>query len=130
MRFDVVHRGSITYTRKARSTAAERDEHGSLAGGQGGCRCDRCHSAFRRYHRRRYATVQVLRGNPINRRVPITRAAEQLEVLHAAGWRTGKIAAEAGCSPATIMRITRQHRRGVRARCWLVVERSVLAIVP
>lgn len=127
-RFDVIHRGGGTYRRRSRSTAAERDEHGTLAGWQGGCRCGLCRGAFRKYHRLRYLERQVLRTGALNRRVPVARAQEHINVLMSdAGWSAAEIADAAGCSAGTVWRIARAPKK---ARCWLVVESAILAIDP
>lgn len=122
-----MHRAGRTFTRKARSTALERGEHGREAYRQG-CRCSACVDAFRRYHRDRWARLAVARSGVAVRRVPVARAAVHVGRLRAAGWSVPKIAAEAGCSPSTVLRLERLHARGVRARCWSTFEAAVLAI--
>lgn len=124
-RVDVVVRNGKPFTRRARSTALERGEHGLAAFNQG-CRCGRCRSAFRNYHRLRYAEAQVLARGVLNRRVRAARAAEHLAVLRASGWSVRKIAAEVGCHDQTLTRIARKPG----ARWWSVFDARLLGIEP
>jgi hypothetical protein len=121
-RVDVVRRAGKTFTRQARSRALERDEHGREGYAQG-CRCTSCVTAFRRYHRVRYATARALRGQPLNRRVPAVRAAETIELLRLQGWTTAKLAANVGCSGQTIRRVGRGE-----GRVWSTIERALLEL--
>jgi hypothetical protein len=120
-RRDVVRRGETVFTRAARSTALERDEH-SLARYQLGCRCPKCRRARRAYDRGWFATRQILRGGVVNRRVPAARAVDAIGALRARGWSLGKVAAECGCHEATLARIVRAHRQGAQVRCWSMLE--------
>src|SRR5262245_56561743 len=113
--------------RKARSTARERGDHSRESYRQG-CRCRYCVKAFRHYHRKRYARLQVTRVGVTNRRVPAGPAAEHFAALTAAGWTVAKIAADVGCSSSTVQRIMRMQRRGEPGRCWSTFADAVLAI--
>jgi WhiB family transcriptional regulator, redox-sensing transcriptional regulator len=79
MRLDTVTRGGITFQRRARSTAVDRDEHGTLARyTTWGCRCSRCRTARRNYDRALRAARRLVATGIVRRRVPVDDAAVAL----------------------------------------------------
>lgn len=121
-----MHRSGSSYRRRARSTALERGEHGTLACYVSSrCRCAVCVETFRAYHRARYARLQLERAGESNRRVPVVAVARHIRRLRALGWSIDKIAAEAGCSSSTVRRYARLGRR---ARGWSTFADAIVGI--
>ena len=123
-RFDIIHRNGNVYSRKARSTAVERDEHGLARYTSWGCRCPACKEARRVYDRAWRAERNALAGRVVRRRVPVERTAVALEQLRANGWSMRSIADLAGCSDATLHRVQRSARAG-RGRVWSDIEQRI-----
>ena len=123
-RFDVVHRYGSTYRRRARSTAVERGEHGTVAGYQGGCRCSGCGRARNRYDRTWKAARKVLAGREVVWMVPTARVRAHVVRLRDAGWSVRQIGEASGWSEQTVRRLQRSDR------CWNLVADAVLALEP
>jgi hypothetical protein len=123
-RFDVAHRGETVYLRRARSTAAERGEHGTVAAYNGGCRCSKCVRAKRARWRETSAARKVLAGREAVFKVSTTRAWRHVGELRGAGWSVASIARAAGVCEATVWRLGRAER------CWNLVAAAVLALEP
>ena len=128
VRMDLVHRNGSTFMRRARSTAVERDEHGTLARYTSwGCRCPKCRRARNRYDREWRAVNAAIDGREVRRRVPVSATAQAIRSLRAAGWSMLAIAEAVECSDSTLHRVLRADRAG-RGRVWSDIERRVLEL--
>lgn len=123
-RFDVAHRGGTVYLRRARSTAAERGEHGTVAAYNGGCRCARCVRARRGRWRELQVARKVMRGREPVFKVSTARVWSHVGRLREAGWSVAGIARAAGVCEASVWRL------GRAAKCWNLVADAVLALQP
>jgi hypothetical protein len=112
-----------------RTTALERNEHGTVAAYRAGCRCGRCRAARSRYARRRWAVDAVRRTGSCRWKVDAAPTLAHLERLRAAGWTLRAVAGEADVPYPTLISIRQGYRRGT-SRCWNTVADAVAALEP
>jgi len=121
-RFDVIARAGGTYLRRARSTAVERDEHGTLAGYGAGCRCPRCRRARNLYDRTYRAARAVVAGREAIWMVDTGPVRAHIVLLRADGWSVAQIAGKAAVSEMTVRRVMSARR------CWSSVAAAICAL--
>jgi hypothetical protein len=110
-----------------RTTALERNEHGTHTSYACGCRCSKCRAAQSRYARERWAVAAVMRGAEPHWKVDAGRVLEHLEVLMAAGWTLKDIAVAVDVPRPTLISIRQGFRRGT-SKCWNTVADRVLEL--
>jgi hypothetical protein len=111
----LVVRGGKTFKRRPRATAADRDEHGTLARYRCGCRCPSCRTAQRDYYRVWRAARKLLDGLDPEWRVPAGPVRRRVDALQAAGLSLLEIARRAGVHQSTVYRVRRRSTRRVDA---------------